>query len=94
MQAGAHAAQLTWVGRHKNFDVLGEYLEFGSRPAAGVSPSPLRLPASPPRLCRRWAWRDGRAAASGDHAAARPNLCKTASSTARRVPKLANGSWR
>lgn len=34
MQAGAHAAQLTWLGRHKNFDVLGE-----CRPAAGVSPS-------------------------------------------------------
>jgi site-specific recombinase XerD len=30
MQAGAHAAQLKRLGRHKSFDVLGEYLEFGS----------------------------------------------------------------
>ncbi len=30
MQAGAHAAQLKRLGRHKSFDVLGEYLEFGN----------------------------------------------------------------
>jgi len=30
MQAGAHAAQLRRLGRHKSFDVLGEYLEFGN----------------------------------------------------------------
>lgn len=29
MQRGAHAAQLKRLGRHKSFDVLGEYLEFG-----------------------------------------------------------------
>ena len=29
MAAGAHAAQLKRLGRHKSFDVLGEYLEFG-----------------------------------------------------------------
>jgi integrase len=29
MQRGAHAAQLRRLGRHKSFDVLGEYLEFG-----------------------------------------------------------------
>ena len=27
MQAGAHAAQLKRLGRHKSFDVLGEYLQ-------------------------------------------------------------------
>ena len=30
MQAGAHAAQLRRLRRHKSFDVLGEYLEFGN----------------------------------------------------------------
>ena len=30
MQAGAHAAQLRRLGRHKSFVVLGEYLEFGN----------------------------------------------------------------
>jgi len=30
MEAGAHAAQLKRLGRHKTFDVLGEYLEFGN----------------------------------------------------------------
>jgi len=30
MQAGARAAQLKRLGRHKSFDVLGEYLEFGN----------------------------------------------------------------
>jgi integrase len=30
MTAGAHAAQLKRLGRHKTFDVLGEYLEFGN----------------------------------------------------------------
>ena len=30
MEAGAHAAQLKRLGRHKSFDVLGEYLEFGN----------------------------------------------------------------
>ena len=30
MQAGAHAAQLKRLGRHKSFDMLGEYLEFGN----------------------------------------------------------------
>jgi integrase len=30
MAAGAHAAQLRRLGRHKSFDVLGEYLEFGN----------------------------------------------------------------
>lgn len=30
MAAGAHAAQLKRLGRHKSFDVLGEYLEFGN----------------------------------------------------------------
>ena len=29
MQQKAHAAQLKRLGRHKTFDVLGEYLEFG-----------------------------------------------------------------
>jgi hypothetical protein len=29
MQAGAHPAQLKRLGRHKSFDVLGEYLEHG-----------------------------------------------------------------
>jgi hypothetical protein len=30
MEAGTHAAQLERLGRHKSFDVLGEYLEFGN----------------------------------------------------------------
>jgi hypothetical protein len=30
MHAGAHAAQFKRLGRHKSFDVLGEYLEFGN----------------------------------------------------------------
>jgi site-specific recombinase XerD len=30
MERGAHAAQLRRLGRHKTFDVLGEYLEFGN----------------------------------------------------------------
>ena len=30
MELGAHAAQLKRLGRHKSFDVLGEYLEFGN----------------------------------------------------------------
>ncbi len=30
MAAGAHAAQRKRLGRHKSFDVLGEYLEFGT----------------------------------------------------------------
>lgn len=30
MQAGAHPAQLKRLGRHKSFDVLGEYLEYGN----------------------------------------------------------------
>jgi hypothetical protein len=29
MQRGAHPAQLKRLGRHKRFDTLGEYLEFG-----------------------------------------------------------------
>jgi hypothetical protein len=29
MTQPAHAAQLKRLGRHKTFDVLGEYLEFG-----------------------------------------------------------------
>ena len=29
MNAGAHPAQLKRLGRHKSFDMLGEYLEFG-----------------------------------------------------------------
>ena len=40
MAAGAHAAQLRRLGRHKSFDVLGEYLEFGNlfegHPLSGV----------------------------------------------------------
>jgi hypothetical protein len=40
MAAGAHAAQLKRLGRHKSFDVLGEYLEFGDlfegHPLSGV----------------------------------------------------------
>jgi len=30
MQAGAHPTQLKRLGRHKSFDVLGEYLEYGN----------------------------------------------------------------
>ena len=30
MAAGAHPAQLKRLGRHKSFDVLGEYLEYGN----------------------------------------------------------------
>jgi len=30
MAAGAYAAQLKRLGRHKSFDVLGEHLEFGN----------------------------------------------------------------
>jgi len=30
MERGAHPAQLRRLGRHKSFDVLGEYLEVGS----------------------------------------------------------------
>ncbi len=30
MQLGAHATHLKRLGRHKSFDVLGEYLEFGN----------------------------------------------------------------
>ncbi len=29
MERGAHPADLKRLGRHKSFDVLGEYLEFG-----------------------------------------------------------------
>ncbi|HYZ33537.1 MAG TPA: recombinase, partial [Crenalkalicoccus sp.] len=29
MSRGAHPAQLRRLGRHKRFDTLGEYLEFG-----------------------------------------------------------------
>ncbi len=29
MQEGAHPAQLKRLGRHKSFDLLGEYLELG-----------------------------------------------------------------
>ena len=29
MERGAHPAQLKRLGRHKSFDILGEYLEFG-----------------------------------------------------------------
>ena len=40
MQAGAHPAQLKRLGRHKSFDVLGEYLEYGNlfegHPLAGL----------------------------------------------------------
>jgi hypothetical protein len=40
MQAGAHAAWLKRLGRHKSFDLLGEYLEFGNlfegHPLSGV----------------------------------------------------------
>ncbi len=40
MAAGAHAAKLKRLGRHKSFDVLGEYLEFGDlfegHPLSGV----------------------------------------------------------
>ena len=40
MAQGAHAAQLKRLGRHKSFDVLGEYLEFGNlfdnHPLGGV----------------------------------------------------------
>ena len=40
MQQKAHAGQLKRLGRHKSFDVLGEYLEFGDlfggHPLSGV----------------------------------------------------------
>jgi hypothetical protein len=40
IRAGAHAARLKRLGRHKGFDVLGEYLEFGNlfegHPLSGV----------------------------------------------------------
>jgi len=40
MQQGVHPAQLKRLGRHKSFDVLGEYLEFGDlfagHPLGGV----------------------------------------------------------
>ena len=40
MERGAHPAQLKRLGRHKSFDVLGEYLEFGDlfdgHPLGGV----------------------------------------------------------
>jgi hypothetical protein len=40
MQAGVHPAKLKRLGRHKSFDVLGEYLEFGDlfegHPLSGV----------------------------------------------------------
>lgn len=40
MQQGLHPAQLKRLGRHKSFDVLGEYLEFGDlfagRPLGGA----------------------------------------------------------
>lgn len=40
MQCGAHPAELKRLGRHKSFDVLGEYLEFGDlfdrHPLGGV----------------------------------------------------------
>ena len=40
MDAGAHPAKLKRLGRHKSFDVLGEYLEFGDlfdgHPLSGV----------------------------------------------------------
>ena len=40
MERGIHPAQLKRLGRHKSFDVLGEYLEFGdlfeSHPLSGV----------------------------------------------------------
>jgi hypothetical protein len=39
MEAGAHAAQLKRLSRHKSFDVLGEYLEFG-QPVRRASPAP------------------------------------------------------
>jgi len=29
MEGGAHPAQLKRLGRHKSFDMLGEYLEYG-----------------------------------------------------------------
>ena len=40
MEGGAHPAQLKRLGRHKSFDMLGEYLEFGdlfdAHPLGGV----------------------------------------------------------
>ncbi len=40
MDAGVHPAQLKRLGRHKSFDVRGEYLEFGDlfegHPLSGV----------------------------------------------------------
>ncbi len=40
MQQGVHPAQLKRLGRHKSFDVLGEYLKFGDlfagHPLGGV----------------------------------------------------------
>ena len=40
MDGGAHPAQLKRLGRHKSFDVLGEYLELGDlfegHPLGGV----------------------------------------------------------
>lgn len=39
MQAGAHAAQLRRLGRHKSFDVLGEYLSGVRQPVCRASPA-------------------------------------------------------
>jgi hypothetical protein len=40
MERGVHPAKLKRLGRHKSFDVLGEYLEFGDlfdgHPLSGV----------------------------------------------------------
>jgi hypothetical protein len=40
MERGIHPAKLKRLGRHKSFDVLGEYLEFGDlfdgHPLTGV----------------------------------------------------------
>ena len=46
MERGIHPAKLKRLGRHKSFDVLGEYLEFGDlfdgHPLSGVLAAPPR----------------------------------------------------
>ncbi len=36
LDRGIHPAKLKRLGRHKSFDVLGEYLEFGDHPLSGA----------------------------------------------------------
>jgi hypothetical protein len=53
MDRGEHPAKLKRLGRHKSFDVLGEYLEFedllkGIRSTACSNPAPP-LPSPPHR---------------------------------------------